>query len=196
MIVAVAYKFATNEMMPKVAYLTLLDSYILSSSLVLVLVVLQNGIASGTSSPREGEGLWPTFDRDSQYGLLLAWFALQARFFFLYRTIHRKRKIATDPDLLIKSKAVIHAREQLIKFNDIASSFEMLNLEVPENVNHCGVWRRLVSSLCRVSCTVHSSPTLPCQATALVFGFEPMLVGAVGFPDSPLWAATKVSARS
>lgn len=76
-ITAAAYKFATSSMCPPVAYLTLLDAYILSVSGVLLLCAVQNAVLGLRSREDDTLLLSAAADYGSTLGLLAVWLLLQ-----------------------------------------------------------------------------------------------------------------------
>ena len=82
MLTAAAYKLAITTMMPTIAYLTLLDKYLLSTSGIIVLVVIQNGVAkiNSRSDADTDELSGFTFDRISLYVICGLWAAVHAYF--------------------------------------------------------------------------------------------------------------------
>ena len=72
-VTAATYKFTISAMMPHVAYLTLLDKYIIATSAIIALVVFENGVADGAWASDALDELFCHF-------VLLAW-ALTHAFF-------------------------------------------------------------------------------------------------------------------
>lgn len=88
-----AYKFAMASMLPAIAYLTLLDKYVLGCAGVIVLVVLQNGVLSLTNAAGE---LY--FSAVADYATLGAIFAvwLSIHGYYFRRTYKLRRNTRAD----------------------------------------------------------------------------------------------------
>ena len=115
-------------------WLTIMDRYILWSLLILVLAVVQNGLAGGATDQ------YPGFNEYSRWGLLGFWFVVQiCTLWPCWKTLQARRRACASNGLLANgvnvTKAVAHARDQLDKHTRMVATFTSLNLDVPEVVN-------------------------------------------------------------
>ena len=88
-----AYKLTISSMMPTIAYLTLLDKYIVACSLILILAVLQNGLA-GLENIAEDMDI---FDSASIWGLFGVWVGTHIFFAaWAWRTFKKRRELHNE----------------------------------------------------------------------------------------------------
>ncbi|KAH3744552.1 hypothetical protein Pelo_14066 [Pelomyxa schiedti] len=71
LLTAVAYKYVIGAYLPKTAYLTILDYYILSAFVLLIIIIVENGIAAAVSEPTNAE-----LDKWSEIILIPVWMLL------------------------------------------------------------------------------------------------------------------------
>jgi hypothetical protein len=101
-VTAATYKFAISSMMPAIAYLTLLDKYIISTSLLIALVVFENGLA-GALLTDASDWLW-------LHAVVISWLVMHGYFVCEWYWVVHRRAVTHGDDGDVSSSAQ-HTRE-------------------------------------------------------------------------------------
>eukprot|EP00823_Brevimastigomonas_motovehiculus_P000389 TRINITY_DN1047_c0_g1_i1.p1 TRINITY_DN1047_c0_g1~~TRINITY_DN1047_c0_g1_i1.p1 ORF type:complete len:348 (+),score=87.96 TRINITY_DN1047_c0_g1_i1:101-1144(+) len=113
LLTAVAFKLMVSDSLPKVAYLTLLDKYILAAFLFLYIIALENGCVSCIIDDEWRSSVDYVFAR-LVFGL---WFCFQLYVVYFVRSISciRKQKEREAASLDTASKSIIKSSDSALK---------------------------------------------------------------------------------